>query len=407
MTERVPTASEEVRACARMVMRAILLHARKKSQTPGRGEAGFSMNPVAPAGEGARSSAQDVSFCTSADGVRIAYATHGTGPPLVVAACWLSHLQFDWESPVWRHFLDDLGRFATIIRYDERGHGLSDRDVYDHSLELRVADLEAVVAHAGVDRFALMGMAQGGPVVIEYAVRHPERVTRLLFYGSYAAGLPDPSPEDLAMSDAFSQMIKVGWARPGSEFRRVFTSMMIPDATEEQMTWLDELQRVSVDADVAVTARNQRKREDARELLPLIEAPTLVLHARGDRMNPFADGRGLATGIAGARLVPLESENHILLADEPAWRLFVDEVEGFLADDLPEPAEVGADLPDLSQRELDVLRLVAEGRENDDIAAELHISPRTVERHLQNVYAKLGVTGRSARAAAVARLLRA
>jgi pimeloyl-ACP methyl ester carboxylesterase/DNA-binding CsgD family transcriptional regulator len=360
---------------------------------------------VAPAGEGSRAQAQEVAFCTSADGVRIAYATHGSGPPLVVAACWLSHLQFDWESPVWHHFLEDLGRFATIIRYDERGHGLSDRDVYDHSLELRIADLEAVVAHAGVDRFALMGMAQGGPVVIEYAVRHPERVTRLLFYGSYAAGLPDPTPEDVEMSDAFSQMIKVGWARPGSEFRRVFTSMMIPDATEEQMTWLDELQRVSVSAEVAVVARNQRKREDARRLLPEIAAPTLVLHALGDRMNAFSDGRYLATEIPGARLVPLDSQNHIVLADEPAWAVLVDEVEGFLAEDRADrPAP--ADLSELSHRELDVLRLVSDGLDNEAIAAELFISPRTVERHLQNVYAKLGVTGRSARAAAVARLLR-
>jgi pimeloyl-ACP methyl ester carboxylesterase/DNA-binding CsgD family transcriptional regulator len=368
--------------------------------------AGFSIDRVAPAGEKARASGQDVAFCTSADGVRIAYAKHGTGPPLVVAACWLSHLQFDWESPVWRHFLEDLGRFATIIRYDERGHGLSDRDVHDHSLDLRIADLEAVVAHAGVDRFALMGMAQGGPVVIEYAVRHPERVTRLLFYGSYAAQLPDPTPEDLEMSEAFSQLIKVGWARPGSEFRRVFTSMMIPDATEEQMSWLDELQRVSVSADVAVTARNQRGEQDARGLLPEIDVPTLVLHARGDRMNAFADGRYLATQIPGARLVPLESDNHILLADEPAWKVFVDEVEGFLdADRVAEPIALPQELPDLSGRELDVLRLVADGRENDEIAAVLSISPRTVERHLQNVYFKLGVSGRSARAAAVGRLL--
>jgi pimeloyl-ACP methyl ester carboxylesterase/DNA-binding CsgD family transcriptional regulator len=374
---------------------AILLHVRKKCK-PG--------DRIVTAGTMIRvGSQQDVAFCTSVDGVRIAYAKHGSGPPLVVAACWLSHLQFDWESPVWHHFLEDLGRFATIIRYDERGHGLSDRDVHDHSLELRIADLEAVVAHAGVDRFALMGMAQGGPVVIEYAVRHPERVTRLLFYGSYAAGLPDPTPEDIEMSEAFSQMIKVGWARPGSEFRRVFTSMMIPDATEEQMSWLDELQRVAVDADVAVSARTQRGREDARRLLPGIQAPTLVLHARGDRMNAFADGRYLATEIPGARLVPLESENHIVLADEPAWGVFVDEVEQFLEPD--RPAEPPADLGELSSRELDVLRLVADGRDNDGIAAELHISARTVERHLQNVYAKLGLSGRSARAAAVGRLL--
>jgi pimeloyl-ACP methyl ester carboxylesterase/DNA-binding CsgD family transcriptional regulator len=354
-------------------------------------------DPVAAAG------AQDIGFCTSDDGVRIAYARHGSGPVLVVAACWLSHLQYDWESPVWRHFLEDIGRFATIIRYDERGHGLSDRDVHEHSLEQRVADLEAVVEAAGVERFALMGMAQGGPMVIEYAARHPERVSRLLFYNSYAAALPDPTPEDRAMADTFSQMIRVGWARPESEFRRVFTSMMIPDATEEQMSWLDELQRVSVSPEVAVSSRSQRLDADARHLLAKLDVPTLVLHSRGDRMNDFSEGRYLASEIPGARLVPLESRNHIVLADEPAWRVFVHELQQFLAPDASAPAEE-ADLSMLSERELDVLRHVADGRENDEIAAALHISPRTVERHLQNVYTKLGLSGRSARVAAVARM---
>ena len=164
----------------------------------------------------------------------------------MIATCWLSHLQFDWESPVWRHFLADLGEFATVVRYDERGHGLSDWDVDDFGLEARIADLEAVADDAGFDRFALMAMSQGGPPSIAYAARHPERVTRLLFYGSYAAALRDPTPEERELDETFEQMIKVGWARPDSAFRRVFTSLMIPGATEEQMRWLDELQRVSV-----------------------------------------------------------------------------------------------------------------------------------------------------------------
>ena len=144
---------------------------------------------------------QDVRFCRTADGVRIAYAVHGSGPPLVITTCWLSHLQYDWESPVWRHFLLDLGRFATVIRYDERGYGLSDWDVTDFSLEPRIADLEAVVDAAGFDRFALLAMSQGGPVAIAYAARHPERVTRLILYGSYAAGLGPDRPEDVELED--------------------------------------------------------------------------------------------------------------------------------------------------------------------------------------------------------------
>ncbi len=200
--------------------------------------------------------------------MRIAYARHGTGPPLVIATCWLSHLQFDWESPVWRHFVADLGQVATIVRYDERGYGLSDWEVDDFGLEARVADLEAVVDHAGLDRFALMAMAQGGPVAISYAARHPERVTRLMFYGSYAAAFRDPTPEDLELDATFEQLLKVGWARPDSVFRRVFTSLMIPGATEEQMRWLDELQRVSVSAENAVAARRQRSKENVVGLLP-------------------------------------------------------------------------------------------------------------------------------------------
>ncbi|HEV7651661.1 MAG TPA: alpha/beta fold hydrolase [Actinophytocola sp.] len=350
---------------------------------------------------------QELRFCRSADGVRIAYARHGSGPPLVIATCWLSHLQHDWQSPVWRHFLADLGEFATVIRYDERGHGLSDWDVADFGLEARIADIEAVVDDAGLDSFALMAMSQGGPPSIAYAVRHPERVSRLLFYGSYAAAYRDPTPEDLELDAAFEALIKVGWARPDSAFRRVFTSMMIPGATEEQMTWLDELQRVSTSAKNALAARVQRKRANVTDLLPALDVATLVLHSREDRMNDFEDSRHLASAIAGARLVVLESANHIVLGDEPAWRVFVDEVRAFLAPDrraAPAPALVDAAAV-LSPRELDVLRLAAEGRDNAGIAEELTLSVRTVERHLQNTYGKLGIQGKSARAAAVARLL--
>jgi pimeloyl-ACP methyl ester carboxylesterase/DNA-binding CsgD family transcriptional regulator len=350
---------------------------------------------------------QELRFCRSADNVRIAYARHGSGPPLLIATCWLSHLQYDWQSPVWRHFLAALGEVATVVRYDERGHGLSDWDVTDFGLEARVADLEAVADHAGLDRFALMAMSQGGPPSIAYAVRHPERISRLLFYGSYAAALRNPTPEDLDLDEAFEQLIKVGWARPDSAFRRVFTSMMIPDATEEQMRWLDELQRVSVSATNALAARRQRKQANVVDLLPRLDTPTLVLHSRHDRMNNFEDSRFLALTINGARLVVLESSNHIVLGDEPAWPVFLDEVASFLAPDRrPATPAVGIDVVSLlSPRELDVLRLAAEGQDNASIARSLTLSVRTVERHLHNTYAKLSIQGKSARAAAVARLL--
>jgi pimeloyl-ACP methyl ester carboxylesterase len=348
--------------------------------------------------------AQKIRFCEAPDGVRIAYAVHGAGPPLLISTCWLSHLQHDWESPVWRHFLEDLGEFATVIRYDERGHGLSDWDVTDHGLEARIGDLEAVADAAGFDRFALMGMAQGGPPAIAYVARHPERVTRLLFYGSYAGPDLSPSTEEAELHEAFSQMIKVGWARPESTFRRVFTSMMIPGATEEQKQWLDELQRVAASAENAQLAHRQRAQANSVHLLVELDLPTLVLHSRGDRMNDFAEGRQLATRITGARLVPLESANHIVLGDEPAWSVFVEEVRDFLAPDA-DPGATATAAAVLSPRETEVLRLAADGMTNDEIAAALFLSVRTVERHLHNSYAKLGVQGRSARAAAVARLV--
>ena len=350
---------------------------------------------------------QDIRFARSADGVGIAYAVHGSGPPLLVDGCWLSHLQFDWQSPVWRHWLTGLGAIATVIRYDERGHGLSDRGVTDHSLEARVADLEAVADDAGFDRFALLAMAQGGPVAIEYAARHPERLTRLIFYGSYAGAMVGVSPEDLEVLAAFDALIRVGWARPTSEFRRVFSSMMIPGGTEEQMRWLDDLQRMAADAETAVIARRQRQVSDASARLPELDLPTLVLHSRGDRMNDFSHARQLASNIRGARLVALESNNHIVLSDEPAWPVFMREVTEFLAPDRVTTAPAVADdvASVLSPRELEILGLAAQGRDNDAIAAELFLSVRTVERHLQNAYAKLGLQGRTARTAAVARLL--
>lgn len=354
---------------------------------------------------------QEIRFCRAPDGVRIAYAVHGSGPPLVVDSCWLSHLQYDWQSPVWRHYLQEWGSYCTVVRFDERGHGLSDRDVTDHSLESRLGDLEAVVDDAGLDRFALLAMAQGGPVAIAYTARHPERVSRLVFYGSYS-GQQSKDPTEAEMNDTLDRLIRVGWARPDSAFRRVFTSLMIPNATEEQHVWLDELQRVATTAETAATSRRQRLAADSSALMSELRLPTLVMHSRGDRMNDFSEARGLAAGITGAVLVTLESDNHIVLEDEPAWQVFATELRDFLA---PEQHQVRSDgharpaprasLAELSARELEILQRAARGLDNEEIAAELTISLRTVERHLQNVYAKLDLHGRSARTAAVARLL--
>ncbi len=351
---------------------------------------------------------QDIRFCRSTDGARLAYAVHGSGPTLVVVSCWLSHLQFDWQSPVWRHFLDDLGGITRLVRYDERGFGLSDWNVTDFTLEARLADLDAVIEAVGVDRFALLGMSGNSPVALSYAARHPDRVSRLIVYGGWA-GMPPPAPssENELEEAAYQAMVRAGWARPDPLFRRVFTNIFIPEATEIQMGWMDDLQRMSTSTENMLGSRAERIRTDVTDLLADIAAPTLVLHARGDSAIEFKHARLLASGIPDARLVPLESRNHILLADEPAWRVFMNEVRAFMEPDRDiARARDMTSTAELTEREREILRHASDGRDNDEIAAALTLSVRTVERHLSNVYLKLGISGRSARTAAVARLLR-
>lgn len=335
-------------------------------------------------------------FCRTDDGVRLAWARHGSGPPLLIVSCWLSHLQHDWHSPVWRHFLDDLGDVATVVRYDERGFGLSDWEVADFGLERRLADLETLVEATGLDRFSVLGMSGGGPVALAYVHAYPDRVDRLVLYGAMAGAGMDDDPET---ETAFLAMIRAGWHRPDSIFRRVFTSEFIPGATDEQMQWMDDLQRTSTNTENAVRSRIARHHTDVSSLLREITVPTLVLHAKDDRV---ATGWGLrlAAEIPDARLVLLDSRNHILLAHEPAWQVLLAELARFLPDGRRSPSLAG-----LSEREREILVLAAQGLDNAHIADRLTLSVRTVERHFHNLYLKLGLSGRNARTAAVARIL--
>jgi class 3 adenylate cyclase/pimeloyl-ACP methyl ester carboxylesterase len=274
---------------------------------------------------------QQVRFCTARDGVRLAFATHGHGPPLVRASTWLTHLEFDWQSPLWRHWLEGLAEGHTLVRYDERGCGLSDRDVEDLSFEAWVRDLETVVDAADLDRFALLGISHGGPVAVAYSVHHPERVSHLVLYGTYARGRLRRGHSERQEAEAMIAMVLAGWGRSAPTFRRAFTTMFVPGATAEQMNWFDELQRISTSPETAARIRLARNEEDVSDLAGQVTVPTLVLHAKDDLVVPFAEGRLLASLIPSAQFTPLEGRNHILLADEPAWPVFLSKLHAFLA----------------------------------------------------------------------------
>jgi pimeloyl-ACP methyl ester carboxylesterase/DNA-binding SARP family transcriptional activator len=274
---------------------------------------------------------QEIRFCTAPDGVRIAYATAGKGPPLVKSANWLNHLEFDWQSPVWRHLLHALARHHELVRYDERGNGLSDWSAQDLSFDAFLNDLETVVDAAGLDRFPLFGISQGCAVSIAYAVRHPERVTRLILAGGYARGWRRRgSADEIARREALLTLTLQGWGQENPAYRQIFTSLYLPDATPEQANWWNELQRMTTSPQNAYRLAEAFSEIDVRDLLGRIKVPTLVLHSRGDAVVPFDCGRELASGIRGARFVPLDSRNHIILEHEQAWPRFIAEISAFL-----------------------------------------------------------------------------
>jgi len=345
---------------------------------------------------------QDIRFCTSFDGVNIAFATVGSGPPFVKAANYLSHLEYDWNSPVWRHWLTRLASHHTLIRYDQRGCGLSDWNVKDLSIDAWVRDLEAVVEATSLDRFPLLGVSQGGAVAIEFARRHPEKVSHLILYGSYLQGRfkRDTTEENLREAQTLLNLMKVGWGQDNPAFRQVFTTLMMPDASYEQMLWFNELQRRSTSSENAVRLETAFYEIDVANIASEISVPTLVLHARDDQMIPFEEGRKIASSIAGARFVPLESSNHILLEEETAWQRFLIETHKFLG--VRHVADVTVDTTDieyliarLTNRERDVLNLIAKGYRNSDIADSLFLSEKTVRNYVSNVLSKLEVNDRS------------
>ncbi|HYJ55003.1 MAG TPA: alpha/beta fold hydrolase [Mycobacterium sp.] len=276
---------------------------------------------------------QHIAFCRAADGVRLAYAVAGEGPPLVRAANWMTHLGYDTESPVWRHWVRDMSLRHTFIRYDERGCGLSDWDAAEFTFSDWVADLESVVEALGLERFPLLGVSQGAAVAVAYAARHPERVTRLVLSGAYARGrFVRAMNEDEKRAAALDlDLARVGWGRDDPAFRQVFAAQFLPDGTRADWAAFDQLQRRTTSPENAVRFLEEFARIDVRDQAGLVQCPTLILHSRDDHRVPMRYGEELASLIPDSRLVALSSNNHLLTANEPAWQVFCDELEAFLA----------------------------------------------------------------------------
>ncbi len=335
---------------------------------------------------------QDIHFTRSADGTRLAYAAHGAGYPLVRAAHWLTNIDLDWRTPMWRPWFDAIGRHFRFYRYDSRGCGLSDHEATEASLDVLVADLEAVVDAAKLERFALLGTSQGGAISIAYAVRHPERVSHLVLLGAFARGplRRNPTPEGRASVEAEIKLIEVGWGQQNPAYLQLFTSLLFPNATPEQAHSFNDLQRMSCSPLQAARIVSSFSDIDASAFLSRVACPTLVLHTRGDMCAPFDEGLFLASSIPGARLIPLETRSHVPTPGEPSFDRVLEEVEAFIR-----PAGDAVDaFPSLTRREHQILAHIARGLDNAQIAAHLDLSEKTVRNHITAVFAKIGVENR-------------
>jgi len=338
---------------------------------------------------------QHVRYAAASDGARLAWAESGAGPVVVKAANWLTHLEYEWQSPVWKHWLQFFSANARFVRYDERGCGMSAVDLGVLSLDQWADDLGSIIDAAQPEGpVTLLGISQGAATCIHYALRHPERVARLILYGGYAHGaLSRGTPDSVVAHRAMVELARVAWEKDNPTFRQVFTSRFIPGGTHEQLEWFNDLCLKTTSGGVVSRLMAARGEVDISASLGDVRAPTLVLHARADEVIPVEEGRLLASGIPGAEFVELDSRNHILLEHEPAWLRFREAVLSFLQQPDSHPGDSA--FAALSARERQVLGLIAEGLSNADIAAQLQISDKTVRNHASNVFDKLGVWSRA------------
>ena len=340
---------------------------------------------------------QSIRFTKSPDGVTIAWAEAGSGPTLIKASNWLTHLQYDWDSPVWRHWIRFFAEHYHLIRYDERGCGMTDWDVADICYERWIEDIATVIAAASPKKpFILLGISQGGPAAIHYAATHPDHVSHLILYGAYAQGWAKRNdPDGERRFRAVLELTRVGWGQDNPVYRQVFTQRFIPGASAEQVQWFNELCRRTTRPDVAARLLEARLPLDVADLLPRVSVPTLVLHANRDDAVSFSQGRLIASRIPDAKFVELDSANHILLENEPAWERFKAEVLAFTAG-----RAGGAQAEDplfgvLSAREREILARIAQGHTNIEIGRQLFISEKTVRNHVTRIFEKLGVHSRA------------
>jgi pimeloyl-ACP methyl ester carboxylesterase/DNA-binding CsgD family transcriptional regulator len=338
---------------------------------------------------------QHIRYLTTSDRTRLAWAEAGAGPLLVKAANWLTHLEYEWNSPIWQHWLQFLSAHWRFVRYDERGCGMTDWRGSGLTLDTWVADLGAVIEAARPSEpVILLGISQGAAACIRYAIQHPERVDRLILYGGYARGaFHRGTPESQATYQAMIDLTRVAWNKDNPTFRQVFTSRFVPGGTYEQLQWWNELcLRTTSSGEVAAQLLEARALMDITAELAQVRTPTLILHARADEVISIEEGRLLAAGIPNAEFVELDSRNHVLLEHEPAWQRFREAVLAFARPGAPSAA---SPFTALSERERQVLALIADGLSIIEIAERLAISEKTVRNHASNVFDKLGVWSRA------------
>lgn len=287
--------------------------------------------PDKPAAEAAESR-QTIRYCTTNDGVQLAYSFAGEGPPLIKVANWLNHLEYDWVSPMWAPLFDDFTRHHQLLRYDSRGVGISDWDVDEFSFERLVEDFEAVIDASGLDTFALLGISQGAAIAIDYAARNPDRVTHLVLWGGFARGRRQRgNQEDYAESEAFITLMRQGWGKETSPFRQMFASLYLPDANDEQIKWWTDMQRTATSPENAVRLRETIDDIDVSDQLARVQTPTLILHSEREAVAPLSEARFMAARIPNAKFVALDSANHLVMHQEPEWHRAVSEIETFLS----------------------------------------------------------------------------